>query len=79
MIRDLITDAISFLAVSAFIIGFTVFATVATAQGDKRAMQSGLPTMVEVFHDDERGVTCWVYAWKGISCLPDAQIGGGAV
>ena len=36
---------------------------------------------VGVWHDDQRGVTCWIYAGGyagehggGISCLPDAQL-----
>ncbi len=31
---------------------------------------------VGIMHDDERNVTCWVYAHgygEGISCLPDKQ------
>lgn len=29
---------------------------------------------IRVFHDDERGVTCWTYKERGISCLPDHDI-----
>ena len=29
------------------------------------------------FHDDNAHVTCWVLEGHGISCLPDAQVGGG--
>lgn len=33
---------------------------------------------IHVWHDDERSVTCWVYARiysGGISCLPDSEVG----
>lgn len=43
-------------------------------------MEAGLTSSVTVHHDDEHAVTCWIYNWYGnaggISCLPDAQIGG---
>jgi hypothetical protein len=32
---------------------------------------------VSVWHDDARGVTCWIYSITqqgGISCLPDSQL-----
>ena len=32
---------------------------------------------IGIWHDNQRGVTCWVYAsgyGGGISCLPDAQL-----
>lgn len=34
------------------------------------------------YHDDEKGVTCWVYSngyQGGISCIPDAQLKEGGV
>lgn len=36
-----------------------------------------LPHGVRVFHDDERGATCWLYGFSspgGISCIPDSQL-----
>lgn len=27
-------------------------------------------------HDDQLGVTCWVYVAHGISCIPDAAVRG---
>ena len=39
-----------------------------------------LPKGVSVFHDDERGATCWAYGfdWRGgISCIPDSQLQAG--
>ncbi|WP_458736987.1 hypothetical protein [Pseudomonas chlororaphis] len=37
-----------------------------------------LPYGVSVFHDDARGVTCWLYRgsgnWSGLSCIPDSQL-----
>lgn len=32
---------------------------------------------IQVWHDDKRGVTCWLYGPSngGISCLPDGQVG----
>ena len=32
---------------------------------------------IGIWHDNQRGVTCWIYAagyGGGISCLPDAQL-----
>lgn len=34
---------------------------------------------IKRWHDDVNEVTCWIYTYGaagGISCLPDAQIGG---
>lgn len=33
-------------------------------------------THIEVWHDDQRAVTCWLYGGTngGISCLPDAVL-----
>lgn len=33
-------------------------------------------THIQVWHDDERGVTCWLYGSTsgGISCLPDGVL-----
>lgn len=39
-----------------------------------------LPRGITVFHDDERGATCWVYGLSapgGISCIPDSQLQAG--
>lgn len=39
-----------------------------------------LPKGVDVFHDDERGATCWTFGfdWRdGISCIPDSQLQAG--
>lgn len=39
-----------------------------------------LPHGVRVFHDDERGATCWLYGFTppgGISCIPDSQLQAG--
>ncbi|MDD2046151.1 hypothetical protein [Pseudomonas putida] len=39
-----------------------------------------LPRGVFVFHDDERGATCWLYGLSapgGISCIPDSQLQAG--
>lgn len=36
-----------------------------------------LPFGVRVFHDDERGATCWLFGLSspgGISCIPDSQL-----
>lgn len=30
---------------------------------------------IRVYHDDQRGVTCWVYVLQGISCLADKTLG----
>ena len=29
---------------------------------------------VSVWHDDARGVTCWIYVGYGIECLSDSQL-----
>ncbi|UVL54002.1 hypothetical protein [Pseudomonas sp. B21-035] len=39
-----------------------------------------LPRAVSVFHDDERGATCWIASAGtgiGISCIPDSQLQAG--
>ncbi|EKT4527648.1 hypothetical protein QEM33_000169 [Pseudomonas putida] len=39
-----------------------------------------LPHGVRVFHDDERGATCWIASAGmgiGISCIPDSQLQAG--
>jgi len=44
------------------------------------ASAGDLPYGVSVFHDDERGATCWLYqggARGGISCIPDSQLQAG--
>ena len=30
--------------------------------------------LIDVQHDSVRGVTCWIIAGTGISCLPDNQL-----
>ncbi|NMY06371.1 hypothetical protein HBO12_25780 [Pseudomonas sp. WS 5059] len=42
-----------------------------------QATAEGLPFNVTVFHDAERGATCWLYSGinkGGISCLPDSSL-----
>ena len=42
-----------------------------------QATAEGLPFNVIVFHDAERGATCWLYSGinkGGISCLPDSSL-----
>lgn len=34
--------------------------------------------LIDVQHDSERQVTCWITPQGGISCLPDSQLGAGA-
>ncbi|MCY4125177.1 MAG: hypothetical protein OXF59_08290 [Pseudomonas sp.] len=44
------------------------------------ASAAPLPHGVHVFHDDERGATCWLYGFSspgGISCIPDSQLQAG--
>ncbi|WP_129932756.1 MULTISPECIES: hypothetical protein [unclassified Pseudomonas] len=44
------------------------------------ASAAPLPYGVRVFHDDERGATCWIYqagSGAGISCIPDSQLQAG--
>ena len=44
------------------------------------ASAAPLPYGVRVFHDDERGATCWIYqagSGAGISCVPDSQLQAG--
>ncbi|MGB9088381.1 MAG: hypothetical protein WCC29_02195 [Pseudomonas farsensis] len=44
------------------------------------ASASPLPYGVRVFHDDERGASCWIYqpgSGVGISCIPDSQLQAG--
>lgn len=44
------------------------------------ASAAPLPYGVRVFHDDEHGVTCWLYQGGnqgGISCIPDSQLQAG--
>jgi hypothetical protein len=36
----------------------------------------GIIRDVIVFHDEKRGVTCYVYESVAISCLPDSQLKG---
>ncbi|MDI3399630.1 hypothetical protein QLG12_15560 [Pseudomonas sp. V88_4] len=42
-----------------------------------QASAERLPYGVSVFHDTERGATCWIYSninQGGISCLPDSSL-----
>lgn len=39
-----------------------------------QASAESLPYGIRIFHDAERGATCWVYS-SSISCLPDSQLG----
>ncbi|GLO05655.1 hypothetical protein PPUJ13061_55590 [Pseudomonas putida] len=44
------------------------------------ASAAPLPYGVRIFHDDERGATCWIYqagSGAGISCIPDSQLQAG--
>ncbi len=43
------------------------------AEGTRQVTASG----VRAFHDDEAGVTCWTTG-RSLTCLPDAQLDGGA-
>ena len=45
------------------------------ASADPRETRS-LPYVFQVFHDDQRGVTCWSYS-GGLSCIPDIQLQAG--
>lgn len=45
------------------------------ASADPRETR-GLPYVFQVFHDDQRAVTCWSYA-GGLSCIPDSQLQAG--
>ncbi|SIR97537.1 hypothetical protein [Pseudomonas putida] len=36
----------------------------------------GMPYVFQVFHDDQRAVTCWSYS-GGLSCIPDSQLQAG--
>ncbi|MFJ4055771.1 hypothetical protein ACIPZC_20280 [Pseudomonas sp. NPDC089743] len=42
------------------------------ASADPRETR-GMPYVFQVFHDDQRAVTCWSYS-GGLSCIPDSQL-----
>ncbi|MCX2891700.1 hypothetical protein OO258_26080 [Pseudomonas sp. DCB_BI] len=52
---------------------FLLLATGASA--DPRETR-GMPYVFQVFHDDQRAVTCWSYS-GGLSCIPDSQLQAG--
>lgn len=43
---------------------------------DAPTQKSHGATHIQVWHDDQRGVTCWIYGGTngGISCLPDGVL-----
>lgn len=45
------------------------------ASADPRETR-GMPYVFQVFHDDQRAVTCWAYS-GGLSCIPDSQLQAG--
>ena len=45
------------------------------ASADPRETR-GMPYVFQVFHDDQRAVTCWSYS-GGLSCIPDSQLQAG--
>ena len=45
------------------------------ASADPRETR-GMPYVFQVFHDEQRAVTCWSYS-GGISCIPDSQLQAG--
>ncbi|HDS1791583.1 hypothetical protein OO256_28885 [Pseudomonas sp. DCB_CB] len=45
------------------------------ASADPRETR-GMPYVLQVFHDDQRAVTCWSYS-GGLSCIPDSQLQAG--
>ncbi|MFZ4825703.1 hypothetical protein CQW32_14950 [Pseudomonas putida] len=45
------------------------------ASADSRETR-GMPYVFQVFHDDQRAVTCWSYS-GGLSCIPDSQLQAG--
>ena len=56
---------------------FVVFTFCACAPGDQ-AMSNGASD-INVWHDNTRAVTCWIYQnavtkTGGISCLPDSEV-----
>ncbi|MCE0999958.1 hypothetical protein [Pseudomonas sp. NMI1173_11] len=42
------------------------------ASADPRETR-GMPYVFQVFHDEQRAVTCWSYS-GGLSCIPDSQL-----
>lgn len=46
------------------------------ASADPRETR-GMPYVFQVFHDDQRAVTCWSYS-GGLSCIPDSQLQAGS-
>lgn len=45
------------------------------ASADPRETR-GMPYVFQVFHDDQRAVTCWSYS-GGLSCILDSQLQAG--
>ncbi|HEN8798281.1 TPA: hypothetical protein U8251_000828 [Pseudomonas putida] len=45
------------------------------ASADPRETR-GMPYVFQVFHDEQRAVTCWSYS-GGLSCIPDSQLQAG--
>ncbi|MDU9391881.1 hypothetical protein [Pseudomonas sp. zfem002] len=38
---------------------------------------SAQENVIDVQHDSQRGVTCWILNGVGISCIPDSQLQAG--
>ena len=57
-------------AILAFVLIFTLFNALLAKPGEQ-ITQNGAIT---VWHDEERGATCWLYFRAGISCLPDSEV-----
>ena len=38
---------------------------------------SATENVIDVQHDNRRGVTCWILNGVGISCIPDSQLRAG--
>lgn len=38
---------------------------------------SATENVIDVQHDSQRGVTCYLLNWVGISCIPDSQLQAG--
>lgn len=65
---------------------FAAFLAVLAMSGCEQSAQIYQPKPgdgrhVSVFHDDGKGVTCWLYGGTngGISCIPDWMLDRGAV
>lgn len=60
----------------AVIIAIAITGCSDTGGGDEQNKMSG---NVNVYHDNDRDVTCWIYessfvSGRGISCIPDNQL-----